>query len=111
MLTTIMPLACRWMMTGQLGALSDSTEQAAGLPAWFQRDRRATAYAEAFTLLGVATGDPVLMRLAGLAAGWMQDPMTAGPAADGLILSPAGIMSGLPEIMPVISSRRCRRYQ
>ena len=52
------------MTTGQLGVLSDGNEQAAGLPGWFQRDRQATAYAEAFALLGDATGDPVLMRLA-----------------------------------------------
>jgi hypothetical protein len=63
MLAITARLACGRTTTGQLGALSDSNDLAAGLPGWFQRDRRATAYAEAFALVGDATGDPVLMRL------------------------------------------------
>ena len=50
MLAITARLACGRTTTGQLGALSDSNDLAAGLPGWFQRDRRATAYAEAFAL-------------------------------------------------------------
>ena len=38
-------------------------------------------------MLGDAAGDPVLVRLAGLAAGWTYGlAVAAGPAADGIIL-------------------------
>jgi hypothetical protein len=38
-------------------------------------------------MLGDVTGDPVLMRLAGLAAGWTYDlAVAAGPGADQIIL-------------------------
>ena len=79
--------ACRRMTAGQLGALSGSVAQAESLPARPYWDRKAVAYAEAIRLLGDMTDDPVLIRLAGLAAGWTYDlAVAAGPGADGIIL-------------------------
>src|ERR1700745_737457 len=80
--------ACRRMTTGQLGALSGSVAQAELLPAKPYWDRKAVAHAEAIRLLGDVTGDPVLIRLAGLGAAWIYDlAVAAGPRADRMILS------------------------
>ena len=88
MQATTARIACQRMTARHLRALSDSVEQAACIPARFQWERKATVHAEFFNLLGDATGDPVLARLAGSATGWMHDlAVTVGPAADGIILS------------------------
>ena len=51
-------------------------------------DRKAAAHAELFNLLGDATGDPVLARLAGVAVGWTHNlAVSVGPVADGIILN------------------------
>src|ERR1700756_660474 len=87
MLAVTARTACRRMTAGQLGALSGSVAQAESLPARPYWDRKAVAYAEAIRLLGDMTDDPVLIRLAGLAAGWTYDlAVAAGPRADGIIL-------------------------
>ncbi len=45
-------------------------------------------HAEIFNLLGDATGDPVLARVAGLAVGWTHDlAVRVGPVADSIILN------------------------
>lgn len=81
-------IACNRMTAQHLEALSASVEQAACLSARLHWERKAAAHAEIFGLLGDATGDPVLARLAGSAGGWVQDVAVAvGPAADGMILS------------------------
>jgi GntR family transcriptional regulator, transcriptional repressor for pyruvate dehydrogenase complex len=87
MLAVIARTACRRMTAGQLGALSGSVAQAESLPAKPYWDTKAVAHAEAVRLLGDMTSDPVLIRLAGLAAGWTYDlAVAAGPRADGIIL-------------------------
>ena len=87
MLAVTTRTACRRMTIGQFGALSGSVAQAESLPARPYWDRKAVAHAEAIRLLGDMTGDPVLIRLAGLGAGWTYDlAVAAGPRADGIIL-------------------------
>jgi hypothetical protein len=69
-------------------ALSASVQQAACLPSRLEWDRKAAAHAEIFNLLGDATGDRVLARLAGVAVGWTHDlALTVGPVADTIILN------------------------
>jgi DNA-binding FadR family transcriptional regulator len=85
---TIVRAACERMESAHLKALSDSVQQAACLPVRFAWDRKAAVHAEIFNLLGDATGDPVLARLAGLAVGWTHDlALTVGPVADSIILN------------------------
>jgi DNA-binding GntR family transcriptional regulator len=79
-------LACRRMTPGHLAALSGSVAQAELVSARPHWDRKAVAHAEAIEMLGAATGDPVLRRVAGLAAAWTYDlAVAAGPGADGII--------------------------
>jgi DNA-binding FadR family transcriptional regulator len=84
-------IARRWMSARQLEAISDSIDRAARLPARPSRphwERKAAAHAEFVILLGDATGYPALAELAASAAGWVHDAvLTAGPGADGMILS------------------------
>jgi DNA-binding GntR family transcriptional regulator len=86
MLAVTARTACQRMTPGQLADFSGSVTQAESLPAKPYWDRKAVAHAEAIGMLGDATGDPVLMRLAGLAVGWTYDlAVAAGPGADGII--------------------------
>ena len=85
---TIVRIACQRMRSAYLKALSDSVQQAACLPVHLTWDRKAAAHAELFNLLGDATGDPVLARVAGLAVGWTHDlAVRVGPVADSIILN------------------------
>jgi DNA-binding FadR family transcriptional regulator len=85
---TIVRAACERMEPAHLKALSDSVQQAACLPGRLAWDRKAAVHAEIFNLLGDATGDPVLARVAGVAVGWMHDlALTVGPVADSIILN------------------------
>jgi DNA-binding FadR family transcriptional regulator len=85
---TIVRAACERMQSAHLKALSDSVAQAACLPGRFAWDRKAAVHAEIFNLLGDATGDPVLARVAGLAVGWTHDlAVRVGPVADSIILN------------------------
>ena len=77
---TIVRIACQRMRSAYLKALSDSVQQAACLPVHLAWDRKAAAHAELFNLLGDATGDPVLARLAGVAVGWTHTPGGVGRA-------------------------------
>jgi GntR family transcriptional regulator, transcriptional repressor for pyruvate dehydrogenase complex len=87
MLAVTARTACRRMTSCQLAALSGSVAQAESLPAKPCWDRKAVAHAEVIGMLGDVTGDPVLIRLAGLAVGWTYDlAVAAGPGADGIIL-------------------------
>jgi GntR family transcriptional regulator, transcriptional repressor for pyruvate dehydrogenase complex len=87
MLAVTTRTACYEMTSSQLAALAESIAQAEALPAKPHWDRKAVAYATALELLGDATGDPGLVRLAGLAASWACDLAVAvGPSADGIIL-------------------------
>lgn len=87
MLAVTARTACQRMTPGQLAAVSGSVTQAESLPAKPYWDRKAVAHAEVIGMLGDVTGDPVLMRLAGLAAGWTYDlALAAGPGADQIIL-------------------------
>jgi DNA-binding FadR family transcriptional regulator len=80
--------ACRRMEPAHLMALSASVQQAACLPSGLEWDRKAAAHAEIFNLLGDATGDPVLARVAGAAVGWTHDlALTVGPVAGTIILN------------------------
>jgi GntR family transcriptional regulator, transcriptional repressor for pyruvate dehydrogenase complex len=88
MQAAIVRAACERMESAHLKALSDSVQQAACLPGRFAWDRKAAVHAEIFNLLGDATGDPVLTRLAGLAVGWTHNlALTVGPVADSIILN------------------------
>jgi DNA-binding GntR family transcriptional regulator len=81
-------IACRQMTPQHLNALHASVEQASCLSARHDWERKATAHAELFTILGDLTGDRDLAQLVTSAAGRLQDlVMTVGPAADGIILS------------------------
>jgi DNA-binding GntR family transcriptional regulator len=81
-------IACRQMTPEHLNALHASVERASCLSARHDWERKATAHAELFTMLGDVTGDRDLARLVSSAAGRLQDLfMTVGPAADGMILS------------------------
>jgi DNA-binding FadR family transcriptional regulator len=87
-LAMVARIACRWMTAPQLEAVSASIDQAACLPAISWWERKAAAHAEIFSLLAEATGYPALARLTGPATAWVHDlALTAGPAADGMILS------------------------
>ena len=71
-----------------LNALHASVERASCLSARHDWERKVTAHAELFTMLGDLTGDCDLARLVSSAAGQLQDLiMTVGPVADGIILS------------------------
>ncbi len=81
-------IACGQMTPQHLNALHASVEQASCLSARHDWERKATAHAELFTMLGDLTGDCDLARLVSSAAGRLQDLfMTVGPVADGIILS------------------------
>jgi DNA-binding FadR family transcriptional regulator len=81
-------IACKRMTAQHLNALHASVEQASCLSARHDWERKATAHAELFNILGDSTGDPVLARLVSSATGWLHDlVMTVGPRADGIILS------------------------
>jgi GntR family transcriptional repressor for pyruvate dehydrogenase complex len=81
-------IACRWMTAAQLEAVSDSIDRAARLPARSHWEHKAAAHGEIFSLLAEAAGYPSLARIAGSATPRVHDLMlTAGPAADGMILS------------------------
>src|ERR1700683_1996029 len=81
-------IACMQMTPQHLNALHVSVEQASCLSARHDWERKATAHAELFTMLGDLTGDCDLARLVSSAAGRLRDLfMTVGPAADGIILS------------------------
>jgi DNA-binding FadR family transcriptional regulator len=85
---TIVRAACQRMESAHLTALSASVQQAACLPSRLEWDRKAAAHAEIFNLLGDATGDPVLARVAGVAVGWTHDlALTVGPVSDTIILN------------------------
>ena len=87
MLAVTTQTACHHMTSCHLAALTDGVAQAERLPAKPHWDRKAVAHAAVIGMLGDATGDPVLVRTAGLAAGWTYDlAVAAGPAADGIIL-------------------------
>jgi hypothetical protein len=81
-------IACGQLTPQHLNALHASVERASCLSARHDWERKATAHAELFTMLGDLTGDCDLARLVSSAAGRLQDlVMTVGPAADGIILS------------------------
>ena len=81
-------IACRQMTPQHLNALHASVEQASCLSAAHDWERKATAHAELFAMLGDLTGDGDLARLVSSAAGRLQHlVLTVGPAADGIILS------------------------
>jgi DNA-binding GntR family transcriptional regulator len=81
-------IACRQMTSQHLNALHASVERASGLSARHDWERKVTAHAELFIMLGDLTGDRDLARLVSAAAGRLEDlVMTVGPAADGIILS------------------------
>jgi DNA-binding GntR family transcriptional regulator len=80
-------IACQRMTAQHLNALHASVEQASCLSARYDWDRKATAHAELFNMLGDSTGDFLLARLVSSTAGRLYDlVMTVGPAADGIIL-------------------------
>lgn len=81
-------IACGQMTSEHLNALHTSVERASCLSARHDWERKATAHAELFTMLGDVTGDRDLAQLVSSVAGRLQDLfMTVGPAADGMILS------------------------
>jgi GntR family transcriptional regulator, transcriptional repressor for pyruvate dehydrogenase complex len=81
-------IACRQLTPQHLNALHASVERASCLSARHDWQRKATAHAELFAMLGDLTGDCDLARLVSSAAGRLRDlVMTVGPAADGIILS------------------------
>jgi DNA-binding GntR family transcriptional regulator len=81
-------IACGQMTPQQLNALHASVERASGLSARCDWERKVTAHAELFTMLGDVTGDRDLARLVSSAAERLRDlVMAVGPAADGMILS------------------------
>ena len=87
MLAVTARLACRRMTPGHLAALSGSVAQAQSVSAKPYWDRKAVAHAEMIEMLGAVTGDPVLRRVAGLAAAWTHDlAVAAGPGADRIIV-------------------------
>ena len=87
MLAVTAQKACHQMTSFHLAALADGVARAESLPAKPFWDRKAVAHAAVIGMLGDATGDPVLVKLAGLAAGWTYDlAVAAGPAADEIIL-------------------------
>jgi DNA-binding GntR family transcriptional regulator len=78
--------ACHRMTPGHLAALADGVARAESLPSKPHWDRKAVAHAAVIGMLGDPTEDPVLIKLAGLAAGLTYSlAVTAGPAADGII--------------------------
>jgi len=81
-------VACLRMNPRYLKALRDSVEQARRMPSRFAWDRKAAAHAEIFDLLADVAGDAVPAVPLRDARGHISDLMvTAGPAADGIILS------------------------
>jgi DNA-binding FadR family transcriptional regulator len=81
-------IACKRMTAEHLNALHASVEQASCLSARLDWERKATAHAELFNMLGDSTGDPVLAQVVSAGTGWLHDLITAvGPAADGMILA------------------------
>jgi GntR family transcriptional regulator, transcriptional repressor for pyruvate dehydrogenase complex len=88
LLTAATRIACRQLTPQHLNALGASVERASGLSARHDWERKVTAHAELFIMLGDVTGDRDLARLVSSAAERLQDlVMTVGPAADGMILS------------------------
>ena len=81
-------IACRQMTPQHLNALHASVERASCLSARHDWERKVTAHAELFTMLGEVTGDCDLARLVSSAAGRLHGlVLELGPAADGIILS------------------------
>jgi hypothetical protein len=77
-LSAVTRIACRQMTPQHLDALHASGGQACCLPARHHWQRKATAHAELFTMLGDLTGDRDLARLVSAAAARL-----AGPRHDG----------------------------
>jgi hypothetical protein len=73
MLTVTTQAACHHMTSCHLATLTDGVAEAESLPAKPHWDKKAVAHAAVIGMLGDATGDPALVRLAGLAAGWTCD--------------------------------------
>ena len=87
-LSDLTRIACRQMTPQYLAALHASVEQASGPSARPDWERKATADAELFNVLGDLAGDGDLARLVSSAAGRLHGlVLTVGPAADGIILS------------------------
>jgi GntR family transcriptional regulator, transcriptional repressor for pyruvate dehydrogenase complex len=81
-------IACKRMTPEHLEALNASVERASCLSARYDWERKATAHAELFNMLGHSTGDVVLAPLVSSTAGRLHDlVVTVGPVADGIILS------------------------
>jgi DNA-binding GntR family transcriptional regulator len=81
-------IPCRQMTPQHLNALHASLERASSLSARHDWERKVTAHAELFTMLGGLTGDSDLAGLVSSATRRLEDlVMTVGPAADGIILS------------------------
>src|ERR1700685_4759088 len=74
-------IACRQMTPQQLNALHASVERASGLSARYDWERKVTAHAELFTMLGDVTGDRDLARLVRCAVERLRDLPTTGGAA------------------------------
>jgi hypothetical protein len=80
MLAVTVEVACQRMTPSHLAALSASVGQAASLPARTSWERKAVAHAQTIGMLGDATGDLVLARAAGHAAGYAYLlALSAGP--------------------------------
>ena len=87
-LSAVTRMACTQMTPQHLDALHASVEQASGLPARPDWERKASTHAELFNLLGDLAGDGDLAPLVNSATGRLHGlVLTVGPAADGIILS------------------------
>jgi GntR family transcriptional regulator, transcriptional repressor for pyruvate dehydrogenase complex len=87
-LSAVTRMACTQMTPQHLDALHASVDQASGLPARPDWERKASTHAELFNMLGDLAGDGDLAPLVSLATGRLHGlVLTVGPAADGIILS------------------------
>jgi DNA-binding GntR family transcriptional regulator len=87
-LSAVTRMACTQMTPQHLDALHASVDQASGLPARPDWERKASTHAELFNVLGDLAGDGDLAPLVSLATGRLHGlVLTVGPAADGIILS------------------------
>ena len=87
-LATATRIACLRLTSQHISAIEDAVEQGASLPRRPGWEQKAAAHAEIFSLLAQAVDDQAVARLLTLGSDIVRDlAITAGPAADGVIIS------------------------
>ncbi len=87
-LATATRIACLRLTSQHISAIENAVEQGGSLPRRAGWEQKAAAHAEIFSLLAQAVDDQAVARVLTLGSDIVRDlAITAGPAADGVIIS------------------------